>query len=511
MDYLKLLKRVKSDKYLRVILVAISFFPKLIMLDDRPLWIDEAWRANLILNPNFLHRTIFGADEYTAITSPGFALFAKLTTLLTDTSPSHLRLVSLLSGVFLTLLTYEIVRKYDRRLAFTASIYISFGTPILNASLEFKQYLLESVIQALLIFLIVIRIEEKKLHNGILPVATMIGIAFSPTVLFLVPILFIVDFKYNTRKSILISSWLCAALVTVLFFFISWRHATTEEMLDIWGLGFNQESNLNEIVFQFQAILFTLRGFTTLLLPGIPVLIIFYLLFYLLFLFVSSKFHRKNVLSIVALSLISYSTIIFANLLHKWPVGDLRNNLFIKTNCLIIFFLLVSQIKSALARKQISYFLIGIFLTVNFYGFDFNWKRYGPPIERSDLALSFVANDSRFMNQIKKDCLKKKSPMIFTTNGVEDSLNFYNNYNSSTKNDFNQLLNSCVKFIPAMNLKTLRIHFNELSKSKSNAFLIYTHYSKQEQKQVRTLIATYFPSASNYEFDSAGFSTLNSS
>ena len=511
MEYLKLLKRIKSDNYLRVILVAISFFPKLIISDGRPLWIDEAWRANLILDQNFLHRFLFEPDEYTAITSPGFALFAKLIIFFSDTSSSNLRLVSLLSGVLLTLLTYEIVRKYDRRLAFTASIYISMGTPILNASLEFKQYLLESVIHALLIYLIVIRIEEKKIRNRILPVAAMIGLAFSPTVLFLVPILLIVDFKNNTRRSILIYGWLCVALLTFVLFFISWRHATTTEMLDIWGVGFNQASNLNEIKFQLQAIIFSLRGFITLLLPGIPVLVIIFLLFYLMYLFVFSKFHRKNVLSIVALSLISYSAIILANLLHKWPVGDLRNNLFIKTNFLIIFFLLVSQIKNASVRKQISYFLIGIFLTVNLYGIDFSSKRYGPPIERSDLALSFVGDNSRFMNQIKADCIEGKNPVIYITNGVEDSLKFYNNYNSSTKNNFDQLINSCVKFVLTMNLETFQIQLKELTKSKSNAFLIYTHYSKQEQKQIRSLIEMYYPSSNNYDFDGAGFSTLNSS
>jgi hypothetical protein len=299
-------------------------------------------------------------------------------------------------------------------------------------------------------------------------------------------------------------------MLTLVLFFISWRHATTTEMLDIWGDGFNQKSNLNEIMFQLRSILSTVGGFITPSLPGIPILVIIFLLTYLIYLFALSKFYTKNVLSIAALSLISYSTIILANLLDKWPVGNLRNNLFTKTNCLIIFFLLLSQLKNKLIRKQIAYFLIGIFLTVNLYGFDLNSKRYGPPIERSDQALSFVANNSKYMNQIKTDCIEKKFPIIYITNGVGDSLNFYNKYNSSTKNDFDQLLDSCVKFVTAMDLETLKIHFKALPTAKSNTFLIYTHYSRQEQEQIRTLVAKYFPFSNNYHFEGAGFSKLNS-
>jgi hypothetical protein len=382
---------------------------------------------------------------------------------------------------------------------------------MLNASLEFKQYLLESAVHAFLIYLIVIRIEEKKADNIILPAATAIGIVFTPTVLFIVPILFIIDFKYHTRRSLLIYSWMCVSILTFVLFLISWRHATSQEILDIWGVGFNQKSNLNEIMFQLRAILTTIAGFITLLLPGIPVLIIIFLLLYLSYLFMLSKFRAKNVLSIVALSLIWYSTIILANLFDKWPVGNLRNNLFIKTNCLILFFLLVSQLKNVVVRKQVSYFLLGIFLTVNLYGFDLNSKNYGPPIERSDLALSFVANKSKYMNQIKADCARQKNSIILITNGVGDSLNFYNNYNSSTKNRFSDLLNSCVKFVPVMDFETFQIHLKALEKAKSNVFLIYTHYSESEQQQMRTLIEMYYPSSNNYDFDGSGFSTLNSS
>jgi hypothetical protein len=385
------------------------------------------------------------------------------------------------------------------------------GIPILNASLEFKQYLLESTIQAFLIYLIVLRIEEKKGNNIILPAATMIGTVISPTVLFLAPILFVIDFKYNSRRSLLIYSWACVALLTFVLFFISWRHATTTEMLDIWGVGFNQKSNLNEIMFQLQSILSTVGGFIISSLPGIPVLIIIFLLSYLIYLFALSKFHTKNVLSITALSLISYSIIILANLLDKWPVGNLRNNLFIKTNCLIIFFLLVSQLKNALIRKQISYFLMGIFLTVNLYGFDLNSNNYGPPIERSDLALSFVTNDSKYMNQIKAECDEKKNPIIFITNGVGDSLNFYNNYNSSTKDNFNQILNSCVQFVPTTDSGIFQKHLKALTKEKLSAFIIYTHYSKLEQQQIQTLIKMYYSSSKNYDFEGAGFSILNPS
>ena len=511
MNHLRLLKAFKSDSSLRVLLVTISLFPRLIIADDRPLWIDEAWRANLILEPNFLNRFILEPDEYTSITSLGFALITKLFTLFIDISPSNLRLVSLLSGVLLTVLVYEIIKKYDHLLAFTAAVYISIGTPMLNASLEFKQYLLESAVHAFLIYLIVIRIEEKKADNIILPAATAIGIVFTPTVLFIAPILYIIDFKYHTRRSLLIYSWMCVSILTFVLFLISWRHATSKEILDIWGVGFNQKSNLNEIIFQLQAILSTIGGLITLSLPGIPVLVIIFLLLYLLYLFVISKFRTKNALSIVALSLIWYSAIILANLLDKWPVGNLRNNLFIKTNCLILFFLLVSQLKNVVIRKQISYFLLGIFLTLNLYGFDLNSKNYGVPIERSDLALSFVANNSKYMDQIKADCAKQKDSIILITNGVGDSLNFYNDHNASTKNTFNQLLSSCVKFVPVMDLETSQVHFKALVKAKSNVFLIYTHYSIEEQQQMRALIEMYYPASNNYEFDGAGFSILSSS
>jgi len=121
--------------------------------DTVPLWLDEAWRANLVLDPEWM-KTLLGKSAMATITSPGYA-FLNHTLGAVYASSGVLRLTSLLPGVAAAALAMPIVGRLtgSKLLGCGAALVLALNPTLIQYSNEFKPYALELCIHMILIYL----------------------------------------------------------------------------------------------------------------------------------------------------------------------------------------------------------------------------------------------------------------------------------------------------------------------------------------------------------------------
>src|ERR1700761_1922063 len=92
-----------------LVLLGLAILTRLPSFDGRALWNDELWRALTALDPQYLHAYFFAPGVKSALTSPAYALFMKLTSAV-YVSPATLRLTSFLPGIFAPLVAFAAIR-----------------------------------------------------------------------------------------------------------------------------------------------------------------------------------------------------------------------------------------------------------------------------------------------------------------------------------------------------------------------------------------------------------------
>jgi hypothetical protein len=226
----------------------------------------------------------------------------------------------------------------------------------------------------------------------------------------------------------------------------------------------------------------------------------------LIYIFTKNEIYQRNLSVIIGLTLVVYLTVVCTNLIGKWPVGNLRVNLFLQTNLMIIFFIALAQIQNIQVKQKISIFVLGLFLVTNNLFLGLSPEKYGPPVERSDLALSSVAQNSHIMARLEKDCAKGKEVNVYISNGIGDALEFYNKHNAQTLDKYKPLLESCVTFQmfgDPIDLEQ-KWHLEIKSKNTTDLVVIYTHFSESEQEIISEFINKMFPNAIHNRYVGAG-------
>lgn len=157
----------------------------------RPLWIDELWRAVLILNPAFWHDYFFSPTVESAITSFGYAFFVKLLGAF-RVSPDILRLSSLIPGVLAVLAAFFLTRKAGGgvALALAAGLTFALNSNFINYSREMKPYMFEVFVHmaALYAWLSMLQVPRPTIRTWLLYFLVLLFAIFSTTTaVFLLP------------------------------------------------------------------------------------------------------------------------------------------------------------------------------------------------------------------------------------------------------------------------------------------------------------------------------------
>src|SRR5580698_10082561 len=228
-------------------LLAVALAVRLPGYDGRALFVDELWRALLILDPQFLHSYLAPTVE-TAITSPVYALLVQWVAAF-RISPDTLRLPSLLPGLLACPMAFALTRKAGGGLAlsFLAGLFFALNGNFIAFSNQMKPYMFEVCVHlaCLYAWLVTISAPRPGLRVWAICLLTLTLAVFStPTAVFLLPAFGVSLFVRFLRDGDTASLKRCVlgfaglGIVVAALYFFSWRHGASGDMLSIWAAGF---------------------------------------------------------------------------------------------------------------------------------------------------------------------------------------------------------------------------------------------------------------------------------
>lgn len=156
-------------------------------LENRPLWIDEAWRAIYILIRSpldilFLQHT----DPTLAISPIGYMLMTRLSTLLSGPSEMALRQFPLLCGILSLLFWYRFSRQTLQGVGLTAALVLFYCNPsLIYFSAEVKQYSSDVMWVCILYATFVSFQKERAASLSALMVLGVVALFFSQSAVFI--------------------------------------------------------------------------------------------------------------------------------------------------------------------------------------------------------------------------------------------------------------------------------------------------------------------------------------
>ena len=116
------------------------------LLENQAFWLDEIWRVDLILAPNLFNAFVLNPSSFTAITSPLFAIFTRLSTIVFGVSPNSIRLLLSVAAILLSLIIYWFFRKHSPFLAIALFYFFITNREIGYWTLEFKPFVFDALV-----------------------------------------------------------------------------------------------------------------------------------------------------------------------------------------------------------------------------------------------------------------------------------------------------------------------------------------------------------------------------
>ena len=232
-----------------LVLVGLALWVRLPSFDGRSLWVDELWRANLILDRGYWRNYFFQPNDETAITAPIYYMFVRLFSAFT-VSPSTLRLSSLVSGVAAPAIAFLAIQKTRANVGVAlptlCGLTIALNSYFISYSTELKPYTFEICVHLICVCIwlttITSRISFGRL--ALCLVALVLGVLSAANVIFLLPAFTIsLGTKlvlHRDKKTLFFfigGVSVMAALVAGLYVFC-WRSGDDQGMLVYWAAGF---------------------------------------------------------------------------------------------------------------------------------------------------------------------------------------------------------------------------------------------------------------------------------
>ncbi len=228
-------------------LVGLALLVRLPGFDGRALFIDELWRALMILSPQFLHNYVAPSVE-SAITSPIYAVMVKSAAAVTI-SPDSLRMPSLLCGLLACPLAYALTRKAGGGilLSLLAGLFFALNGNFITYSNQMKPYIFEVCIHLVCVYAWLATISAPRPGArdwAFCFLALTLAVFSTPTSVFLLPAfglsLFVQFLAAGDRKNlgVCILGFAGLGVVVLALYVFSWRYGANGDMLAQWAAGF---------------------------------------------------------------------------------------------------------------------------------------------------------------------------------------------------------------------------------------------------------------------------------
>jgi len=361
-----------------LIVLGIAAWPRLLGYNAVPLWLDEAWRANLIMDDGWLGR-LFEGSTTSAVTSFVYAALVHGLGAVYDTE-WVLRLSSLIPGIVAVLLFVPVVKHAtgSAMLGYLAALAGATQPMLLSYSKELKPYPFELCLHLLLVLMALNYIAA--FRQGSARSRWTVGIAIAGPVatlsaanlVFLLPGWYLAIF-YACYKSfrripiMLIVSAAVSVLLLLLQYKFLWSHAAKDAgLIEFWKDGFfsGNGSRTGWIVSRLSDTLSA--SFETSREP--PAAMIRALGVLALLGVIGSLSLRK--LHIFLLIVSPVLALVAANALRVWPLGPFRVNAFLYGYLIVLVSVGCAVVIEALrARYRMAAYLLSAGLVAVFLAY----------------------------------------------------------------------------------------------------------------------------------------------
>lgn len=437
---------------------AIALYLWLPGYNGRPLWVDELWRADLILQPDLYARYLFHPDLYTAITAPVYVLMNRSIALF-FVSAESLRLSSLIPGLLSIAVAYRIATKAGGGvlLGLLAAGLIATDFEFAQYANQLKPYMLEVLIHLLcmLAWLNILGHEQRSPWHFAAFVAVVSFALFSAAnVVFILPAL---------GASVLADSWrrpgkegLVGALVTfgvlglltAVLYLRVWSYGSDKNLLAYWAHGFYGAGDPSYLEFLRRRFDELWTGAFNL--PGgfgetearnawwIATAAVVSLLF-------RWAWTRRvpGIMNAATFYFVFALTAAALNFLDLWPLGQLRPNLFLYAHLQVLLVLLLAAFSVPRLQSALAIVLVFVPLKSVATADRASLKTYGAPVERNDLVARDFADDGVIGKTIAQTCATRPTTLLI--NGyMEMAFEFYSTYATGWRDDFGVFLGPCV-------------------------------------------------------------------
>ncbi len=478
--------------FLFVVAVAV----RLPAADGRPLWFDELWRADLMLDPGYWHAYFSAPSVETAITSPLYAAFIKLIAAF-SMDPLTLRLSSFLPGTFSSLAAFALVRRAggNSALALLAGLVIALNTRFVDYSNEMKPYMLEVAIHLLALYawLLVIKPRSPSVSKWIIFFAVLgAAILSTPTAVFLLPAAgFSLLVKFRAERDfrnlkVCVAGFAGLGLIVTALYLIAWRYGASGDMQLIWGAGF--PSGSYPLFLSAQLGDMWRASFSTFVLPRLSTVALLAVAICFAYILLAKTWRNPTTREVLVFYAVFATTLCLINALRVWPLGDGRQNLFLFGHIIVFVFLIVAI--APLSRPLASILVILLIVIAIRHAVSPDYGRTladrlrngGAPTERSDLVFQDFSNGGAIGRRIAVECTAH--PALVIEEQFMTALKYYSDYDPHHHDVVSMLRDKCATIVsygePYRSQIQAERQFRALLADAPDAWFIYTHLSPPE-------------------------------
>jgi hypothetical protein len=482
-----------------------------------PLWLDEAWRAVLALDPDVVSKYLHSPSVFTAATAPLYVVLLKAFALL-GVSELSLRATSFIAGLLAVILGWLVVARRAQGsllLPLFAALLVAGNFSFVRYSNELKPYMFEVLVHLALAYFWVRFVyaagNERRASFIALVAAVIVSMLCGANSVFLIPALglsALYAWSRDPRSPApggVLAGFVAVVVVMGIMYFGVWAYGRDRGLIQFWSQGFNPGANesyaafvaakLNEIATDgaFKLVHYDYRRSSDL----IPIL--WTVLAGATLVGIAASVARRN----FALGLF-YATFVLTavalNFLSFWPLGAFPQNQFLYIHLIIGAVLFLNEVpwpllKNAVAAAGTAIILIG-------------WVKIdqphlamhtSPPIQQSPSALAHVAQ--------RIVCASPRE-QVFINPGIGAALEFYTRYHDKSRESLAPLRSQCSQVVGVpeaySNAEQARQSIRRALRDDASPWFAYAHLYGSEIEDLRRAAESFGRITDEVRFTGAG-------
>lgn len=503
---------------LALMLIVVAVLLRWPGFDGRMLWVDELWRANLILEPGGFARYWSGPDLAIAITAP---LYMAINVLVgaVSSSPWCLRLSSLLPGLISVVLAFAIARRAGGGLVWAcgAAALFAVNSHFILYSNEFKPYMFEVMVHLAVLYFWLILIGSgatKPWQWAALCGVLVVALLCAANAVFVLPAMAVslldkVWAREQNKFRWAVGTFVVVGVVALGMYLLVWSFGSDKGLINYWAEGFYDATRERYLTFAISrlrglwsggfAVVGTSHGM--LLVSGLGSLCALYM-------WGRRGFRVTSLIrGLIIYGLTLLLTLLALNRMGLWPIGEIRPNLFLFAIGGALWILLVGCVLPLNGQRLIG----GLAIVVMAVGVSKisqkDLKQLAPPIEQSDRVWAAFAASAPAGKMVVEECRTDPVP-VFLNPAMSQANQYFAAFGGGVGMP-NVLMDQCTVVISVPDAyatpETLRRHIAETLQGNRMHWHAYSHLNREEVDLLKAVAREFGTLTYERSFENAGY------